>query len=65
MTTPAAQLGGISLAEHEYAWRFRDYLTVGDVKPDAAGFDATRIEIIERVLRDKFYAQRERLRRRR
>lgn len=65
MTTPAAQLGGISLAEHEYAWRFRDHLEVGGPRPDAAGFDVTRIEVIERVLRDKFYAQRERLRRRR
>jgi hypothetical protein len=64
VTTPAAQLGGISLAEHEYAWRFRDHLEVGDTKPGAAGFDATRIEIIERALRDKFYAQREKLRRR-
>lgn len=55
-------LGGLSLAEWEYAYRFRDFLTVGDVKPDSAGFDARRVGVIERTLRDAFYAKRERLR---
>lgn len=65
MTSIAEQLDGVSLAEWEYAWRFADHLAVGDPRPDATGFDADRVALIERALRDKWYARRERLRKRR
>lgn len=60
----AQRLGGVSLAEWEYAYRYRDFVALGEPEPDAAGFDAERIALIRDAIRTVFYAQRERLRRR-
>lgn len=67
LTIEAARdrLGGLSLAEWEYAYRFVDHLSVDDVKPDAAGFDPERIALSERILRLAWGARIARIRRRR
>ena len=48
----------LSLTEWEYAHRYRDYLTVGDEKPDPWGFDLTRIKEIEKTINAEFYSRR-------
>lgn len=46
----ADDLGGLSLAEWEYAHRYRDFLELAEIEPDATGFDPLRIRIIRRIL---------------
>lgn len=60
----AQRLGGVSLAEWEYACRYADFVSVGEPEPDASGFDAERVALIREAIRSVFYAKRERLRRR-
>jgi hypothetical protein len=57
-------LGGVSLAEWEYAWRYADHLALGERRPDASGFDRERVKVIERKLDERWYALRQRLNRR-
>jgi hypothetical protein len=47
-------LDGLSLAEWEYAYRYKDYLELGNEKPQPAGFDPARIAEIERILNEYF-----------
>lgn len=50
----AKNLEGLSDAELEYAYRYWDYLTLGDEKPDQAGFTIARIVVIQNTLDDEY-----------
>lgn len=47
----------LSLAEWEYAHKYRDFLTVGDPEPDSSGFDYERIREITKVIGAEFYSR--------
>lgn len=71
MTTPpgpstdaAELLDGLSQAEWEYAWRFADHLSLGELRPSSAGFDPERIQVIERTLRSAWNDKTNQIRRR-
>lgn len=72
MTDPLAEayseadggLGGLSLAEWEYAWRYTDFVSLGERRPDASGFDTERVKVIERKIDAAWYVRRQRLMRR-
>lgn len=58
------ELDELSLAEWEYAWRYTDHVSLGERRPDASGFDAERVKLIERKIDAAWYVRRQRLNRR-
>jgi hypothetical protein len=54
--TAQTGLSGLSDAEWEYAWRYGDYLVLGDEKPSPIGFNSERIAQIEIILNTQYAA---------